>query len=575
MAVEEVFLLNSPVQVTVSGGLIPSGAYNALTAYVVGDSVSYNGSSYVALTSTTGNLPTNTTYWQLLASIGNTGATGATGSTGATGATGAAIGGILTTLGDMVYEDATPTAVRLAGNTTTAKQFLTQTGTGTISAAPAWGTIANTDVSGLGTLSTLNSIDLTANVGATVLPILNGGTGSSTQNFVDLSSTQASIAGNKGFTGLTTMTTSAGTYALTVTGGNYLVQDAVSATKAYRFRTNGSSLDLDAAGSTLILSVYDNANFTGTQRIYMEFGQGATYVTCHDYFEWKDSSSVVQFQIDPDNKYVRPGTNNTIVLGDSSHYWSNLYATTLNLNSTASLSGGTAGQITMTVNGGSTGSGGIISNDTGASSGTSDYTAYTFKTGDSGTYAGAMQALYVRPQSNVTTKWNVAAKFNPVHQGGSLSKLSAFYCVPETGTSFTSGTIAIMCGFESQPYIDASGGTITELDHIRLDALGGSSSPTITTMNGIAMSDPGKTIGTLRGIYISSLTSGTTNYAIYTNAGLVHFGDKVDLAASTTSAASLNIPATGVAPTSPVAGDMYNDGTHLYIYQGGAWVALS
>src|ERR1039458_5137803 len=90
MAVTETYLLNSPVQITVAGGLVPEGAYNAGTAYTVGQSVSYLGSSYIALTSTTGNLPTNTTYWQLLASIGNTGATGSTGSTGATGATGAA-----------------------------------------------------------------------------------------------------------------------------------------------------------------------------------------------------------------------------------------------------------------------------------------------------------------------------------------------------------------------------------------------------------------------------------------------------------------------------------------------------
>lgn len=52
----------------------------------------------------------------------------------------------LTTLGDTVYEDATPTPVRLPGNTSATKKFLTQTGNGTISAAPAWGTIAAGDL---------------------------------------------------------------------------------------------------------------------------------------------------------------------------------------------------------------------------------------------------------------------------------------------------------------------------------------------------------------------------------------------------------------------------------------------
>jgi hypothetical protein len=55
-------------------------------------------------------------------------------------------GGVLTTLGDMLYENATPALARLAGNTTTVKKFLTQTGNGTISAAPGWNVITTGDV---------------------------------------------------------------------------------------------------------------------------------------------------------------------------------------------------------------------------------------------------------------------------------------------------------------------------------------------------------------------------------------------------------------------------------------------
>jgi hypothetical protein len=61
-------LLNSPVQLSVN--LNPRGVYNPLTAYNTGDSVSYLGSSYVCITATTGNAPTNTTYWQVLAQQG-------------------------------------------------------------------------------------------------------------------------------------------------------------------------------------------------------------------------------------------------------------------------------------------------------------------------------------------------------------------------------------------------------------------------------------------------------------------------------------------------------------------------
>lgn len=42
-------------------------AYSAWTTYQVNDTVSYNGSSYICILESTGNLPTNETYWSLLA----------------------------------------------------------------------------------------------------------------------------------------------------------------------------------------------------------------------------------------------------------------------------------------------------------------------------------------------------------------------------------------------------------------------------------------------------------------------------------------------------------------------------
>jgi len=53
--------------------------------------------------------------------------------------------------------------------------------------------------------------------------------------------------------------------------GNFQVDDADTATKGYRFRTTGSDLDLDGSGRSLLLSVYSDADFAGTQRTYMKF----------------------------------------------------------------------------------------------------------------------------------------------------------------------------------------------------------------------------------------------------------------------------------------------------------------
>lgn len=81
-------LLGNPVNLNFTGGITPKGAYAAGTTYATGESVSYNGSSYVAIQETTGNLPTNNTYWQVLAVKGDAGATGSPGADGADGTNG-------------------------------------------------------------------------------------------------------------------------------------------------------------------------------------------------------------------------------------------------------------------------------------------------------------------------------------------------------------------------------------------------------------------------------------------------------------------------------------------------------
>lgn len=71
-------------------GLVPKGAWSGATAYVAGDAVTSNGSSYRCKLAHTNQAPPNVTYWDLLASKGDTGATGAQGIQGATGAQGPA-----------------------------------------------------------------------------------------------------------------------------------------------------------------------------------------------------------------------------------------------------------------------------------------------------------------------------------------------------------------------------------------------------------------------------------------------------------------------------------------------------
>lgn len=76
----------------------------------------------------------------------------------------------------------------------------------------------------------------------------------------------------------------------------------------------------------------------------------------------------------------------------------------------------------------------------------------------------------------------------------------------------------------------------------------------------------------LYGLYIAAQAGGTSaNYAIYTNLGLVRFGDQVQMAAGTTAGASVRMPH-GVAPTTPVDGDMWTTTAGLFVRINGATV---
>ena len=73
---------------------------------------------------------------------------------GALPATSGGTGQSAYTVGDILYSGATNTLAKLAGNTSTTKKILVQTGTGSASAAPAWDTLSSGDIGGLGTMAT-------------------------------------------------------------------------------------------------------------------------------------------------------------------------------------------------------------------------------------------------------------------------------------------------------------------------------------------------------------------------------------------------------------------------------------
>ena len=96
------------------------GTYAGGTAYVVDDVVEYNGSSYICILASTGNLPTNATYFEQMSSAGTNGTDGTD------------LTSTLTTQGDILYRDGSGLQRLGAG---TNGQFLKTQGTG---ANPVW-----------------------------------------------------------------------------------------------------------------------------------------------------------------------------------------------------------------------------------------------------------------------------------------------------------------------------------------------------------------------------------------------------------------------------------------------------
>jgi hypothetical protein len=131
-----------------------------------------NGVLYATSGTTAGSTAAGTTGQPLLS--GGTGAAPAYGTLsiayGGTGQTtaSAAFNALspITTLGDLIYGDASGNDVRLAGSTSATISFLSQTGTGTVSGVPAWTTSTGTGSVVLSAAPTLTgSVLMTGSVG--------------------------------------------------------------------------------------------------------------------------------------------------------------------------------------------------------------------------------------------------------------------------------------------------------------------------------------------------------------------------------------------------------------------------
>lgn len=161
--------------VVVTGSVISLNTVPATSGGTGTATVTTGDLLYGSATDTWSKLPKGTAYqsllmdasginvqWNTLALNQSSAVSGTLGATnGGTGTNNYAIG-------DTLYSSATNTLSKLAGNTTTTKQYLSQTGTGAVSTAPSWATISAADI------------------GAGTLPATRGGTDQSSYSIGDI-----------------------------------------------------------------------------------------------------------------------------------------------------------------------------------------------------------------------------------------------------------------------------------------------------------------------------------------------------------------------------------------------------
>lgn len=221
----------------------------------------------------------------------------------------------MTTLGDMLYQNSTPAPARLAGNTTTTKKYLSQTGTGTVSAAPVWSQPSFSEISG--------TASLTSQVTGT-LPVANGGT--------SLNSTGlGTILYGDGATSLTTLT------------GNTAASDLF-------LRSRGSAGVATAptwsqAGFADLSGTADlTTQVTGTLPV-TNGGTGRASLTNHGVLVGFGTAGVTQ---------LNPAASGTVLTGQGSTTDPSFSATptlgAVGTQGSLALAGSTSGAVTLTTN---------------------------------------------------------------------------------------------------------------------------------------------------------------------------------------------------------------------------------
>jgi|GEM_PF-1055539 len=260
----------------------------------------------------------------------------------------------MTTLGDIMYGGISGTATRLAGNTTTGKQYLSQTGDGTNSAAPSWSSIAGSDITGAA-LTKTDDTNVTLTLGGTPstallraasltlgwtgqLSVARGGTGAATLTGVLIGNGTSAVTAVTGTSGQLLRRNSGDTayefftpsYEPTLTKGN--LTEATSSVLTISGGTgavigSGTTIQVKQASSTVsgYLSSTDWSTFNNKQATITLTTTGTSGAATFS----SNTLNIPQYQAALTNPVTGTGTTNYLpiwtsssAIGSSSMYYS-------------------------------------------------------------------------------------------------------------------------------------------------------------------------------------------------------------------------------------------------------------
>jgi hypothetical protein len=182
--------------------------------------------------------------------------------------------------------------------------------------------------------------------------VANGGTGSATQNFVDLTATQ-SIAGSKTFsTSLTASAAFAATQSVRFGTSTITTSTTLSTSSLYYIVCNPvATINLTLPSTTTAAFSFAIVNISAFAVTIVATVNGITNPVLGAYQSmtvFSTTTSGTWYGLSGTNyaSNTNPLTTLTYNNGSSSLYWLNSFAQTANFNSTASIGGGTAGVLT-------------------------------------------------------------------------------------------------------------------------------------------------------------------------------------------------------------------------------------